>query len=87
MKKAKPVPIMVLLATPSRQRANNRNRGKLHARLVIYEQDLCSDDECLKHRHCKRWKKYKSGKWRDRRVIRTCMGYVAFRPLDEDKNN
>ena len=53
---------------------------------MIYEQDLCSDDECMRHRHCKRWRTYKSGKWRDRRVIRTCMGYVAFRPLDEDKN-
>lgn len=54
---------------------------------MIYEQDLCSDGECLRHRHCKRWKKYKSGKWRDRRVIRTCIGYVAFRPLDEEKSN
>lgn len=54
---------------------------------MIYEQDLCSDGDCPKHRHCKRWKTYKSGKWRDRRVIRTCMGYVAFRPLDEDKKN
>lgn len=53
---------------------------------MIYEQDLCSDGECMRHRHCKRWKTYKSGKWRDRRVIRTCIGYVAFRPLDEDKN-
>ena len=54
---------------------------------MIYEQDLCSDGECMRHRHCKRWRTYKSGKWRDRRVIRTCIGYVAFRPLDEDKKN
>lgn len=49
---------------------------------MIYDQDLCSDGECLRHRHCKRWKKWKSGKWRDKRVLKTCIGYVAFIPVD-----
>lgn len=54
---------------------------------MIYEQDLCSDDECLRHRHCKRWKSTRAESGATAGVIRTCMGYVAFRPLDEDKKN
>lgn len=48
---------------------------------MIYEQDLCSNDECPKRRHCKRWVRFADGNYGNGNVIRSCMGFVAFVPI------